>query len=273
MHQNSERLYHARAKYIPDGNGGLRLAMVQGFDHPVFNPSTLSQSKKHGGFGAGEEDPGEEDPAERELGGLHENIERATRRAKISAFDKILCNPDLDVFATFTYAPESVEDKASYEDCYNVLRPWLSNRVQRRDLKYVIVPELHKSGFIHFHGIMNSSALNLERAYSAKNGRALSHAGNPLFNVSDWRAGFTSAEIIQGGELDREKVAKYIFKYMGKQVGTKIGGRYLLTGGNLAEPTYIYGDSVEQLLDGSAVKYDREVEIPGGGKYFEFSTL
>lgn len=269
MSRNSERLYHARAKYVPDCDGGLKLAMVQGFDHPVFNPSTFGNSKKRGGFAAVDDD----EVVERELIGAADSIERATRRAKISAFDKILCNPDLDVFATFTYSVSSVEDKASYSDCYDILKPWLSNRVQRNDLKYVVVPERHKSGDIHFHGIMNSCALNLERAHSAKSGRALSHAGNPLYNITDWRAGFTSAEIIRGSALDREKVAKYIFKYMGKQVGTKIGGRYLLSGGDLVGPTYVYGDSIEQLLDGSSVKYDRQIEIPGGGKYFEFSTL
>lgn len=262
------RLYNCRAKYVPDGQGGLKLAMVQGFDHPVFNPSRLRDDSDgdHGGLA--------DEEAERELIGAADDIERATRRAKIAAFDKILCNPDLDTFATFTYSPDCVDDKASYDDCYRVLAPWLSNRVQRRDLKYVIVPELHPtSGNIHFHAIMNSGALRLDRAYSAKTGRPLTHAGNPLYNVTDWKSGFTSAEIIRDSALDREKVAKYIFKYMGKQMGTKIGGRYVLSGGKLAGPHYVYGDSIEQLLDGSIVKYDREIEIPGGGKYFEFSTL
>ena len=263
--------YHARAKYIPDPvNGGLRLAMVQGFTHPVFNPSGISEDATPEERLLAEEDCDEIDQDE---GRDADDVERATRRARIGAFDKILCTQDLDTFATFTYDPGRVSDATSYDDCYAALRVWLSNRVQRRGLKYVIVPERHKSGAIHFHAIMNSAALKLARAHSAKSGRALNHKGNPLYNITDWEHGFTSAEIIKGGESDRDAVAKYIFKYMGKQVGQKIGGRYVLTGGELGKPVYIYGDSVEYLCAGGVCKYDREVEIPGGGKYFEYSFL
>ena len=262
------RLYHARAKYVPDGVGGVRLAMVQGFSYPVFNPSPHPERES-----TPQAFESALDEAEVEIIGAEDDIERASRRAKIAAFDKILCNFDLDTFATFTFAPDAVVDRGGYDECYQALKPWLSNRVQRRGLKYVIVPERHKKGGIHFHALMNSSALSLERAHSAKSGRALNHAGNPLYNLTDWPYGFTSAEIIRHGAEDRQKVAKYIFKYMGKQSGQKIGGRYVLSGGDLIGPTYIYGDSVDELLDGSTVVFDREVEVPGGAMYYEYSTL
>ena len=201
------------------------------------------------------------------------DVERASRRAKIAAFDKILCNPDLDTFATFTYAPGFVTDKADWGDCYQYLKNWLSNRVQRHGLKYVIVPERHKSGDIHFHGILNSQALHLERAISPKSGRPLSHQGNPLFNLTDWQGGFTSAEIIRGGREDRSKVAKYIFKYMGKQSGAKVGGRYMLSGGDLVLPTYVYDDSIDTFLGGVTPVYDRTVDLGERGRYMEYSFI
>lgn len=259
--------FHARAKYIPDGNGGLKLAMVQGFTFPMFNPDADACAVKKSGVA---EDPAPRDPA---ASPALADVERASRRAKISAFDKILCNPDLDTFATFTYAPDFVTDKADWDACYRYLKNWLSNRVQRDGLKYVIVPERHKSGDIHFHGILNSSALDLSRAVSPKSGRPLSHKGNPLFNIPDWRGGFTSAEIIQGGAEDRTKVAKYIFKYMGKQAGAKVGGRYMLSGGDLVLPTYVYEQSIDALLDGTAPVYDRAVDLGERGKYFEYSFI
>ena len=259
--------FHARAKYIPDGNGGLKLAMVQGFTFPMFNPDADASAVKKSGVA---EDLAPRDPT---ASPALADVERASRRAKISAFDKILCNPDLDTFATFTYAPEFVENKADWDACYRYLKNWLSNRVQRDGLKYVIVPERHKSGDIHFHGILNSSALDLSRAISPKSGRPLSHKGNPLFNIPDWRGGFTSAEIIQGGAQDREKVAKYIFKYMGKQAGAKVGGRYMLSGGDLVLPTYVYEQSIDALLDGTTPVYDRAVDLGERGKYFEYSFI
>lgn len=260
--------YHARAKYIPDGQGGFRLAMVQGFSFPMFNPDADKLAQKRDGV---PQEPSEDGSADRETSLA--DIERASRRAKIAAFDKILCNPDLDTFATFTYAPEFVEDKSSWSDCYAYLKNWLSNRVQRDGLKYVIVPERHKSGDIHFHGILNSSALNLSRAISPKSGRPLFHKGNPLFNIPDWRGGFTSAEIIQGGADDRTKVAKYIFKYMGKQSGAKIGGRYMLSGGALELPRFVYDQSVDVFLGDVPPVYDRTVDLGERGQYFEYSFI
>lgn len=138
---------------------------------------------------------------------------------------------------------------------------------------YVIVPERHKSGDIHFHGIMNSSALSLERAVSPK-GRALSRNGKPIFNLQDWKAGFSTAQIIGGASSDREAVAKYVFKYMGKQVGQKIGGRYCLIGGqNIVRPYYAYGDSVEEFVGEEVAKYDREVKIGDQLEYREYSFI
>ncbi len=175
-----------------------------------------------------------------------QNINRATRRAKTSIFDIVMCNPELDTFCTFTYAPEAV-DRFDYEACYALLRPWLSNRVQRADLRYVIVYEYHPSSrALHFHALMNSSALKLERARTPS-GRAMSKDGKPIYNVRDWPFGFTTAQIIGDSETDHTKVSKYVFKYMGKgQV--KIGGRYALHGGKLRMPVYLYGDSVEEFM-------------------------
>lgn len=258
--------FHARAKYIPDKNGNMVLAMVQGFSFPVFNPdgSEPDEDTRPERFRVKRDE--NEDPAEAD-------IERATRRAKINAFDKILCNHDLDTFATFTYDPQKVGNTASWEDCYEHLRVWLSNRVSRKGLKYVIVPERHIKGGIHFHGILNSSALKMERARSAKTGRALTLKGRPLYNIADWKYGYSTAEIISCGEHDRTKVAKYIFKYMGKQGGQKIGGRYLLTGGDLREPVFVYDQSVDTFIEAIKPSYSREVDIGGGKKYYEYSYI
>ena len=262
-------LYNARAKYIPQPDGSLRLALVQCFSQPKFRASGWEdRDKVKPGIALDEADEADE-LCEPSLA----DVERASRRAKINAFDIIMCNPCLDTFATFTYRPDDELDKSSYEDCYKKLGVWLSNRVQRRGLMYVIVPERHKSGDIHFHGIMNSTALSMERAYSPK-GRPLSSKGKPIYNLEDWKFGFTTAQIIGGADSDREAVAKYVFKYMGKQVGAKIGGRYCLIGGrDIVRPTYVYGDSAEELIGGKVAKYDREVKVGDSLEYREYSFI
>lgn len=253
--------YLCRAKYYRTPEGVTKLAQIQqcgtaAFRLPGFetcDPDTFMDTVA---AMAPDTDENTADP--------DRDRARNLRRSKIMAFDKILCNPDLDTFATFTLSPEKVEDRADWGTVYKSLRNWLSDRVKRRGLKYVICPERHKSGDLHFHAIMNADALRLSPAISPKTGQPLTNHGAPLYNVTDWRYGFTSAEIIQHATIDREKVAKYIFKYMGKQGASgMIGGRYVLTGGKLAAPLYLYGNDPAEFMNGQTPtgtrSYDTEV--------------
>lgn len=258
--------FPCRAKYYPMPDGSLRLASVQQFNTPRFSPSGWEEREKK--VDAGRVIlPEEVDDLEEGREASVFDVERATRRARKNAFDIIMCNPDLDTFCTFTYAPDAVDDKASYDECFRFLNAWLSNRVQRRGLKYVCVPERTKAGDIHFHAIMNAEALKLVPAFSPRTGRPLTHHGKPLYNLEDWSKGFTTCEPITKrgeGEDEREAVSKYIFKYMGKQAGQKIGGRYCLIGGKLAKPIFAYGESANEFFDGqSACKYQNHKEIDG----------
>lgn len=261
--------HYCRAKYYRSPTGEMVLASVQQMSRPIFGEYGLEEitakEKPSLSFTAM---PTPEEAAA--------NFMRSQRRAKIAAFDLIMCNHDLDTFATFTYDPQQIGDRTSYEECYEVLRVWLSNRVQRKGLKYVICPERHKKGGIHFHMIANSEALALDRARYANSGRLMYHNGNPLFNISDWRCGFTTAEKIRAGAGDRVAVSKYIFKYMGKQSAQRIGGRFFLHGGEMSLPIYDYADTPSALADLATAKTIHACEDIGGfeGLWFrEWSFL
>ena len=266
--QSENLLRHkVRAKYIPQSDGSVRLAMVQKFDRPVFIDSgweccDKDDTKK---YHSTTKDDGETDPAA--------NVERATRRAKIAAFDLILSNPDLDTFLTLTYNPDSVDDRSSYADTYRVLKTWLSNRVQRHGLKYVLVPERHKQGGIHFHAIVNAAGLDgMTPARSPYTGRLIKHDGRQIYNLPSWaRNGFSTAERIENAEGDRDAVAKYIFKYMSKQ-GSKVGGRYFLHGGDLLHPVYAYADDEREFFEAGEEKYSKNVALEGTN-YSEWSFV
>lgn len=253
----------ARAKYIPDGNGGMRLAMVQSFSFPIFKDNGLEELKSR---------RTEQMFGERSDAILAEYQRRATRRAKVAAFDLILCNYDLDTFCTFTYRPDG-NDRASYEDVYKKLSVWCSNAVQRRGLKYVAVPEYHGDGkAIHFHMLANRSALHLVEAHHKC--MPIYHSnGSKVYNIDDWRHGFSTAVDIRAEIADRDAVAKYIFKYMGKQDGQKIGGRYFLHGGKLAKPIYRLADDPQAFFDGAQPRYHRELDIIDGATYSEWSFV
>lgn len=270
-------LANARATYYPLPDGSFRLARVQVFSTPRFREipweavndgkaKVLTETKvleTADGFDL----PKEREPAD---------IARAVRRARRAAFDLIMCNPDLNAFATFTYAPERVTDKAAYSDCYPLLKTWLSNGVQRRGLKYLCVPELTKKGDVHFHAICNADGVQLAEARSAKTGRLLKSHGDQVYNITNWNAGFSTAQLIRqraDGEDPRLAVSKYIFKYMGKNLGAKIGGRYILKGGDLMHPIYAYGDGVGEFTTGDEECDCFVRDIGENGKYWEFDFL
>lgn len=248
-------LHKCRAKYVPDPeNGGLRLASIQKSSRPIFNEGyeLLSDRPK-----VEIEEDQEKSSSEQEL------VKRATRRAKERCFDYILCN-DLDVFSTLTYSPETA-DRESYADVYKKLAVWLSNRVQRRGLRYVCVPEYHADGkAIHFHMLSTRDGLRLVDSGHFKEGKK-------VYNIDDWKWGFSTALLVDGEDA-REKVAKYIFKYMGKQMGQKIGGRYYLSGGDLKEPFFVYSDDPAELGDVDRAGYHKASD-GDWGSFEEWSFL
>lgn len=155
---------------------------------------------------------------------------RAASRAKRKLFDTAFCN-DFDLFFTLTLSPDEI-DRYDYKATMKKLTYWLNDRVKRRGLRYVMVPELHKDGALHFHGLANSEALRLvDSGHKDKRGKV-------IYNLPEWRLGFTTAVKLDG---DYGAVCRYVSKYITKQAqGGTIGGRYWYHGGNLRGPVYRY---------------------------------
>ena len=263
----TEITFRARAKYYPAVGGGLRLASVCEFSHPVFRLPGFEASELTGipedplDFGL-ELEPEDVCEADRE-----KYKERAQRRARTAAFDYVACNPDLDAFVTLTF-DRSYTDRTSYEETYGRLKVWLSNRVTRHGLKYVCVPEYHHDGeAIHFHLLCNSKALK----YSASG--HVNKTGEPIYNLDGWRWGWSTLILIGESETDRDRVSKYIYKYMTKQEGQKIGGRYYLHGGRLAAPSYAYTDDPTEFFGGELPKFSRHVDVNDSVSYREWNFI
>lgn len=169
--------------------------------------------------------------------------QKGARRARKELFLCAACNPDLDTFVTFTQAPDKVQDRYDYKEAVRRLGRWLDNRVRRRGLKYIFVPELHQDGAVHWHGLCNAPALSLvDSGHKDKRGRV-------VFNVKDWTFGFTTATMV--GE--HIAACRYVTKYIGKgMTGGTIGGRYWLHGGKLARPIVHLFDTEQPLPGASA---------------------
>lgn len=166
--------------------------------------------------------------------------ERSIARANRRVSELTKCNGDVfDLFVTLTLSAAEC-DRYHWADVIKRLNKWLSNRVERKGLAYVLVPELHKDGAIHFHGFMNASALKLVDSGRKWNRKI-------VYNVADWKIGFTTAVKLTGSYM---RACNYILKYVRKQTsGGMIGGRYYLHGGHLKEPV---------------VRYIRWLDVPAG---------
>lgn len=143
------------------------------------------------------------------------------------------------------------------------LNHWLDNQVRRKGLAYVLVPERHKDGAIHFHGFFNdaleardSGTVSLPGQKAPRRPRSarqrakwLEDGGKPVYNLPGWSWGFTTA-IELYGEYDR--AVSYVCKYIGKELAPspngdglepqKIGGRWYYSGGALGRPQVTYAE-------------------------------
>jgi hypothetical protein len=185
-----------------------------------------------------------------------ELAEASGRRAQRRLSDLLYAN-DFDCFMTLTLNGDLI-DRDDYSAVISKLNTYLGNRVRRRGLRYVGVPEYHKKGGIHFHFACNSSALRLvDSGTVSVEGKkkpikvsTADRQGIPIekrhtvYNVSDWSLGFSTAIHTYG---ERGAVAAYLGKELCKSVQKaqserieKIGGRWYLSGGNLKKPVVEY---------------------------------
>lgn len=151
------------------------------------------------------------------------SLDRAMRRARAQVRDIALCN-GFRWFVTLTLDAARV-DRYDMAAITRKLNAWLDNQVRRRGLRYVLVPERHKDGAIHFHGFFSD-------ALEAVDSRHKDKQGHKVYNLPGWTLGFTSAVEVYG---DYAKAVGYVCKYIGKQ-GDKPGGRWYYSGGALARP-------------------------------------
>lgn len=155
------------------------------------------------------------------------NFFHSANRAKNKIFEYGRCCC-WEWFVTFTFSKDKVNDRYNYDECSKLIRKWLNN--QRRNapsLFYLIVPEQHKDGAWHFHGLLsNTGKINFSESGRKKRGKI-------IYNMSKWSYGFTTATKV----TDTNAVSKYIGKYITKDLceATKGKHRYFVSA-NMDKP-------------------------------------
>lgn len=117
---------------------------------------------------------------------------------------------DFRWFVTLTFDPEKL-NSFDFETAKNALLKWCRlMRDRYQCFIYLIIPELHQSGAIHFHGLLGDVPANFIEAVHPKSGKPLSRHNRQVYNLADWTYGFTDCEQIESPE----RAASYITKYV-----------------------------------------------------------
>lgn len=123
-----------------------------------------------------------------------------------------------EYFVTLTFNPDKV-NSYDYDVVTKKIKNWLDTiRRNNADVKYLGVPERHKSGRYHFHFLFANVNFNL-----VDSGK-FTDKGLPIYNVGNYKWGFSTAIKI----YDTVGISKYICKYITKDLcfNTKGKKRY-----------------------------------------------
>lgn len=174
------------------------------------------------------------------------SLERSIRRSKTLISDLVLCNK-FDLFATFTFA----KDRQDLRKCKDRMSKWLDNqRVTNKSLKYLIVPEFHKDGkSIHFHALIQKFDES-KLIYSG-----VIQRGRQVYNIKNYKNGFTTAVKID----NIEKVSSYVKKYITKDMPHIPNKKRFWVSKNLTRPQIKYNYSTEPIKKQLMQVYENEV--------------
>ena len=117
-----------------------------------------------------------------------------------------------EYFLTLTFDRNKL-DSSDYDLLCNKVSKWINNIRSRYapDLKYLIVPELHKDGVhYHFHGLLSHIGdMTLKDSGIINN-------GHKIYNLENWKYGFSTVSKV----FDSGRVSSYITKYITKDLCT-----------------------------------------------------
>lgn len=241
--------YNCRVKYYPDN-----VVKIACFSRSIFNPDKVEKTKKESieepifdydmengtvsyKFVQGktiynpftnEYEPLINFPADETIATESQKAKKATRNDSIKrTIDKafeIGCANDFRYFVTLTINKEKL-NRYEPSEIYPALKNWLSNRVSRNNMDYIIFPEYHKqkenetSPAIHFHGLVNG---NFPLTDSGKT----TEKGQVIYNLDSWKYGFSTVIELDGSAA----VYFYVTKYITKE-NTRIFGKSYFSGG------------------------------------------
>lgn len=167
----------------------------------------------------------------------------STRRAKTIISDIVLCN-HFDYFVTLTFATHR------HDIAYNKKRltKWLNKQQTRYGkFRYIIVPELHKDGAVHFHALFGGYKGKIVQANTKQ---------KQTYNIKSYRLGYSTLKIINQNPTDIKKVSNYIKKYITKDFIQTTNKKRFWTSTGLIRPQKLHNVTVSELVPDNHFKTD-----------------
>lgn len=153
--------------------------------------------------------------------------EVSIKRTRKKVYDYAKSN-EWQWFVTFTFSPDKV-NRYDYDECTKYLSKWFNNLKRSSPaLSYLVVPEQHKDGAYHFHGLF--SGINERQTvwtgkYVVKRVRGLRskfvRTKEKIYKIGSYKLGWMTATKVR----EMEKVTSYITKYITKDMLNGLHGR------------------------------------------------
>lgn len=149
------------------------------------------------------------------------------KRTKKKVYDYAKSN-EWEWFVTFTFSPDKV-NRYDYDECTKYLSKWFNNLKRSSPaLSYLVVPEQHKDGAYHFHGLfsgINERQIVWTGKYVIKRVRGLRskfvRTKEKIYKIGSYKLGWMTATRVR----EMEKVTSYITKYITKDMLNGLHGR------------------------------------------------
>lgn len=165
----------------------------------------------------------EQDPSKvkRSKGNEAEKLSESLSRTRSRIFELARCNP-WEYFVTLTLDPGR-NDRFDLHGTYKRLSKWFNNLSRQGfSLSYLLVPEPHKDGAWHFHGLLFGLPLSNLTPFTLRDRipkrlKDLIRAGHTLYNWPSYAKafGFVCLEPVR----DPDRISSYMTKYITKELG------------------------------------------------------
>lgn len=182
-----------------------------------------------------------------------------SRRRTIQAIAGLALSNQWGWFVTLTLNPSKV-DRYDYSQIAPKVSIWLRNAKQRqaKGMGYLVVPELHKDGAFHFHGLFNDCE-GLDFRPSGKQDKS----GREIYNIGLYGLGWTTATRVD----DTVSASLYLCKYITKGLcAVTFNKKRYWASRNLARPQCQYDllldedrKTLEGILQGSCDRWGLSV--------------